>query len=468
MRILQANSRWGIMVAGTVAVLVFGLFPWISEQVSPGVEALIGLGILIGVLLLCWFENYFAGMLVAISISLTESYQGSGEEFGIFQVPYALLTGMVVIGWFRQQKSERIWYQAPVKAHWPLMFYLGFSLASCILQRWHGDAGGIVVGEILVSYAVLTWMYLQRSQKNALQDWMLAFCLGLTVVLSYALIWSPHPGKAAPMPFYFNANYFSAALSLGLPFLIWLAWSRRKAWRVLGIVGAAYFLFGIVWFQSRGAWVGLGGGLAGFVLIAGKNWKQKAAFGGVMALTITSLLLWSQHPDRLDSEPDTHYDALLSISDTQNNFSNQERLLRWKLAWRLSLKHPLLGVQPGRYERRFKFELENKMEVERISYWYGWLGSAHSEYLTRLAERGWPGALSFIGYFGLVFFLLYRSVQQNWLDRWWAGAIGFALGSWAVHGVFNDLSSANPIWIALLIISGYVLLVTSRRATTQG
>lgn len=462
MSLFKADIRWGVAIGGTVAVLGFGLMVWFGDGFSSGVSALLWLGIAAGLILLCWFENYLGGLLMGIALSLVETYQGGVEQFGIYQLPYVLLLGIVIIGWYRQSKADRIWYQGPIRAHWPLLIYLGWSLGSCVFQRWHNSAGGMVIGEILVSYGILVWMYLHRTKKNTLQDWMLAYCIGLGLVLTYSFLFSPYPGKGAPQPFYFNANYLSAALSIGLPFLVWIAWSRKGAWRMVGIAGAAYLLFGIVWFQSRGAWVGLGGGMAAFVLVAGKNWKQKAAFGGVMALAITTLVLWSQTPDRLDSEPDSHFDALMSISDTEHNFSNQERLLRWKLAWRLSLKDPLLGVQPGRYEGRFKYALEDMLEVESISYWYGWMGGAHSEYMTRLAERGWPGVLAFIGYFGFVFYALYRSVKQNWLDRRWAGAIAFALGTWVVHGVFNDLTTANSIWIALLVITGYVLLITSR------
>ena len=150
-------------------------------------------------------------------------------------------------------------------------------------------------------------------------------------------------------------------------------------------------------------------------------------------------------------------DQFRSIGDTETNFSNRERIIRWKVALRLFVDHPILGVQPDRFGQRFKFKLESMEEVEQISYWYGWYGGAHSEYLTRLAERGLPATLLFMGYFVWVLLVLFRLIRYEVLGRVWGACIAFALGTWLVHGFFNDLSTEIVVWMPIMLIAGYII-----------
>ena len=136
--------------------------------------------------------------------------------------------------------------------------------------------------------------------------------------------------------------------------------------------------------------------------------------------------------------------------------------MRWRVAWRLCLDHPFIGVQPARYSRRFKYKLQSMEEVEQISYWFGWDGGAHPEYMTRLAERGFLATFLFVGYFIWVLLILFRLVNKQKLGRVWSACLAFALGTWLVHGFFNDLSTVTVVWLPLILIAGYILQLKPR------
>ncbi len=368
-----------------------------------------------------------------------------------------LVAGLIAVEIIKPKVGVRSRERFSVTKHSLLIGYFAMGFVSLFSQKFSFDAVWPVLNELLVAAGVFAWLIYHKQQKLMALEWMVVFSCILWIILVYSLFFSSHPGKEAPVPFFKNANYFSAALSIALPFMLWIGWSCQNRLRWLGWVVSGSFLFGIFWFQSRGAWVGLAGGLIVFVWYLSRNRRQRLAIIGLLVVGMTSLIYWTATSDK-NGEPlrnDSWTRQLRSVVDTEHNFSNRERITRWKIAFRLFADSPILGIQPGRYEKRFKFKLENMEEVEQISYWYGWNGGAHSEYLTRLAERGLPATLMFIGYFTWTFVVLFRLIKYGVLERKYGAFIAFALATWMVHGLFNDLSTEIVIWMSLMLISGY-------------
>ncbi len=468
MLLKEPNTRWGIVIAGWLSGLSLSFLPVYAPILPAGYGAILALGVLISLFMMLYFHPIWTGLLVPAMLAVNVSYpEGELESFishtPLFILFFVYLRSLFLPGNY-QPKGRRRYNKWD---HIFLIAYLAMTMFSVTLQRTHAEPLFAFFRETLMAVAILVWMYRFKERKQLILDWMLVFSLGLLVVLVYSVFFSPYPGKGGPIPFFPNANYFSALLSIALPFMVWLGWSRRDVWRWIGWGMAASFLFGIIWFQSRGAWVGLAGGLVFFVLYLSRSLGQRLALAGVLVAGVTSILVYTLSPGSFNAEPveetsthetgSGHMDQLWSIIDTRENFSNRERIMRWKLAYRLFIDHPLLGVQPRRFQKRFKYKLEDRGEVSLISYWDGWRGGAHSEYMTRMAERGILGTLPFLAYWFMILFTLYRLIQKERLGRIWGACLAFALGTWLTHGIFNDLSTLNAVWIAVMVIAAYIM-----------
>lgn len=328
------------------------------------------------------------------------------------------------------------------------------------------------------------FFYLQsprfRKASDRMAEWkrlLLAAGAAGIVLLTYVAFGSPFPGKAAIRPFFLNANFFSAYLCLVLPGLVWVVRSSAKgsvkqylAMGMAVIIGVA-----LVVLRSRGIWIGLGGGLLLALYFWLDNWLQRGvllAGGLVLALVFAGIM--RQYLEERPALPgDVRY--VLSAGDLQSDFSNRERLMRWKCAWRMGNHQIGWGHGPGNFAPKFKHYLKTDTEVRQISYWFGWTGGAHSVWMTSFAETGILGLVLLIGLIaGFVREIGGRrrylvdddkmdpSVENEALKEGksssnlkkdlgggmigMAGLMGLvAIGSWAVAGIFNDLMMVGPL-----------------------
>ncbi|MEM7039523.1 MAG: O-antigen ligase family protein, partial [Bacteroidota bacterium] len=157
----------------------------------------------------------------------------------------------------------------------------------------------------------------------------------------------------------------------------------------------------------------------------------------------------------------TTSEYLRSIADPEGGFSNRERVLRWQLALRMAADRPLFGHGPGRYAPNFKDYLHDKAELERISYWFGFTKGGHSDLLTALAETGYPGALLLLAFFSALGHRLWQNVQRSTAEtRFLHLGLFFALSTWLVHGLFNDLLAVQPYVLLIGAAVGMVVYHT--------
>jgi len=257
-----------------------------------------------------------------------------------------------------------------------------------------------------------------------------------------------------------DANFFSAVLCLFLPVAV-VAWWKKSPARWFVILGAAIFFF-----ASRGAWVSLGvtALLAPAFIFPKKSQRVLWLVLACILLVGGGLLLNHLTPT---VPPASHLGRLESIGDTQKDFSNRERLMRWTCAWRMALDRPITGFGPARFAPTFKFYLQDWEEVERIAYWNGWRFGAHSDVLTQLAEAGFVGA----GLFVLMIAGLGRACLRRYFQEsaYRLQRMGLLLGlvTWLVHGAFNDLLDSNFILITIFFYFGLLLPPTQEKPSEK-
>ena len=102
--------------------------------------------------------------------------------------------------------------------------------------------------------------------------------------------------------------------------------------------------------------------------------------------------------------PDHYWDEIRSIGDTDNTEdTGDRRFTLWKVATRMYLHNPILGVGPGNYPWNF-FEYRTEELAQRYSSEIG-MNLTHSFYFELIAELGTIGLITIAS---LIYF--------NWRD----------------------------------------------------
>lgn len=278
-----------------------------------------------------------------------------------------------------------------------------------------------------------------RMQQQRPHGAVLAGLAGLSI---WAIWQFSSIGKAASQPFFLDTNLLSAALVMTLPSAIASIFSNAGFKYKLPLIGFVLLsVSAILLFASRGAWLGLMS-LAVLlpVYLLQHRWKKVLWLVGTLAAAGLMMLSAPKWGGKIGS-------TVSSITDTEHNFSNRERLMRWEIALRMSEADLITGIGPGQYPQQFKFWLQNRDEVERISYWNGWRLGAHNDSLTILAETGLPAALAWLA-------LLALSIISVAFERG-KSSILLALTAFMLMSCFNDLLDSGFITALLAINLGW-------------
>ena len=183
-----------------------------------------------------------------------------------------------------------------------------------------------------------------------------------------------------------DANDFSMALNMILPFTLFGLFTARKAiGKVYYIILICLFVFIIVITESRGGFVGL----ASVLLYCWIRSNKKI----ILAFIMSILVIFA-----ISTAPPTYWDEVRSIQ-TENTEVNKygtgaQRIYAWKIGWRIFLDNPIIGVGQGNYPWRVG-ETEDAMGVQWQTRSLAGR-AAHSLYFTLLPELGIVGVILFL------------------------------------------------------------------------
>ena len=411
-------------------------------------------------------------MLVAFLTPLSSSlkelrlYNPIGVEMALPTEP--ILFGLMIIAWVKMFSDKNLFkglYRHPISI--AILAYLLWMLFTSISSSMPIVSLKLFITRLwfISGFYVLAFAWFQ--QKNNIHRFVKAYLVGLSVVVLYTILHHATKGfehEAAHWvmsPFFKDHTSYGMALALILPFAFYIPkWAENKNLKFFFYLLAGLLVVAIILSYTRAAWLSLVAAAGVYLII-----RLRIKFTYLLTISVflisfiylfqTDILMVLEKNSQDSSDSFTEH--ISSMSNISTDASNLERINRWNSAIRLFRDRPHLGWGAGTYQFNYA-PYQNYYEKTIISTNAGNMGNAHSEYLSVLAESGWPGLLSFLVLIGIVFrtaIKLYHKLNDS-QDQSLLMASILGLVTYFTHAFLNnffDMDKASvPIWAIVTII----------------
>lgn len=406
--------------------------------------------------------------LTPLSTSLQELglYNPMGVEMALPTEP--LLFGLMLIAVIRMLSDKELFkdlYKHPFTI--AVALYLFWLVVTTLTSSMPMVSFKLLITRLwfICSFYVLGFAWFQN--KDSVHRFVKAYLAGLCLVALYTIFQHSTKGfehEAAHWvmsPFFKDHTSYGMALALLLPFSLYLAkWNTPKGWSGLFSVVTLILIIALILSYTRAAWLSVLVAICVYVVI-----KLRIRFSvlfSLMSFFIAFVLMFQTdilmvlEKNSQDSS-DSFIEHVQSMSNVSTDASNLERINRWKSAIRLFEERPHLGWGAGAYQFNYA-PYQNYYEKTIISTNAGNMGNAHSEYLSALAETGWPGLLTFLVLIVSIFtraIVLYHQLEDE-KEQGIIMACVLGLATYFTHAGLNnflDMDKASvPIWAFFAII----------------
>jgi len=178
-----------------------------------------------------------------------------------------------------------------------------------------------------------------------------------------------------------DENDFAMAMNMAIPYAFALLAVERGAVRRTCLFGAlGILILATAVTMSRGGFIGLA---AVLFMLSLRSPRKLLSMSLVIVMCLALVTL----------APSKYWTEVSTISTSTNeNDTGYQRLYLWKIAWRMFLDNPVLGVGPANYQYNNLF-YEDEKETSRG--YHVWGRVSHSVYFTVLPEYGIVGTVLF-------------------------------------------------------------------------
>ena len=336
---------------------------------------------------------------------------------------------------------------------------------------------------IRIIYIIVFYVYGTRLllEHNGIQKFTVMYILGMLPIIGYTLMthfsngMSPETANRTCYPFFNDHTIYAACIVMLIPLVLsflntekfksllkiptWLLTSST----LIILITALYFSF------SRAGWLSLIIGLLlSIPLLLKLKLKWFIGIGSSLAIALLIGVIILKPKPSVNHSADVK-GVVTSIFDTKKNYSNVERLNRWKSAFEMFKERPITGFGPGTFMFVYAHYQKDKtfISVSDAS-----MGGAHSEYLKPLSEQGLLGLLFFLAIIMYTHFKGYNlAVNSGSRQRIVLVGCLTALVTYYIHGVFNFFLDTDKSSILFWGLIGYVvtqdLIKTKKISTTN-
>ena len=309
-----------------------------------------------------------------------------------------------------------------------------------------------------------------------------AFILALTTIFAFYITSGRNPFglRFNPGPFFLDHTVFGAFTATWLPLLLLISFKAtlKKRERLFFWVATLFFMAGLYFSYSRGAWMSclVGIGLMGLFMLGAT--VRKLIIPGLVLSVIVGGYLYIAAPSNSSvnaavSRKDLS-SHIASITNFKTDDSNAERINRWMCALEMFWKDPWTGNGPGTYAMEYVHYQKARFSTP-ISTKHGDNGTAHNELLLAMAENGILGLIVVAAmvllpiYFGIRGFHLSHRKNTRLLYL----GVTFALVVYDIHALVNNFLDQDKIAVTYysflaIIVAMDVYLLPQEHRENQG
>lgn len=307
---------------------------------------------------------------------------------------------------------------------------------------------------------------------------LIAGCIppAINTIINHAeLDFNFHDAYLVTLPFFDDHTIYGAFLAFLLPFAV-IAFVKPRLFGLppftsLMLLPVVVFLLLAEYLSfSRAAWLSLAGsGLFFLVIMFRISFRaivMVVLIGSIVVISQFDMLYSYAKQNEAVSNTNDLSQQLRSVTNVSTDNSNLERINRWKCAWRMSKAKPVTGFGPGTYQFQYgPFQIP--VEKTYLGTYNGDKGNAHSDYLTALAENGWPGAILMLTWVGVSLFyglrIIYRT--NNPQTKWMAISVVLGLFTFYLHGWVNTF--LDQVKMATVVFGALAMLTALHQALQQ-
>ena len=339
-------------------------------------------------------KNY--EMILTVLISIMICTTRSSMAFGNFI--YGLIVLVTLLTWW--YKRDEVSIPNSIRQYgWA---YLGMLL--CILPSAFISDDirvttkyffNIWIWKVLIIVPILLFIKSSRKLYTILSIFFVYIGIdALSAFVQYLLGYNVGPGGRAGGVIHGSMMGLAMLLTLAFPLALIVAYDKRFPSYVR--ISAVFSLFGMLlgmWGnQSRGSW--LFNGING-VLITLRYCFVNIRYILVLFVTIVGI-------GYAFTSNQSYMERLESTFNITSDGSNLGRIYVWKADKQMILDHPIIGVGPGLWGKKYAEQYQLKQETQN-------LGHSHNNMLQIASESG---ILGLIGFLGFSIFTIYKSVKN--------------------------------------------------------
>ena len=342
-----------------------------------------------------WILNN-AEMVLTILISIMICMTRSSMAFG--NLMYGLIILMTLITcWYRRHEISVP--QSIRQYGWAYLVMLLCVLPSAFISddilvttKYFFN---IWVWKVLIIVPILLCIKSSRKLYTILSVFFVYMGIdALSAFVQYLLGYNVGPGGRAGGVIHGSMMGLAMLLTLAFPLALIVAYDKRFPSYVR--ISAVFSLFGMLlgmWGnQSRGSW--LFNGING-VLITLRYCFVNIRYILVLFVTVVGI-------GYAFTSNQSYMERLESTFNITSDGSNLGRIYVWKADKQMILDHPIIGVGPGLWGKKYAEQYQLKQEMQN-------LGHSHNNMLQIASESG---ILGLIGFLGFSIFTIYKSVKN--------------------------------------------------------
>lgn len=458
--LLQIMKQHQSKMFFSLAVAAFLVIAWYATKTYNEFLFAIPVGIVIVSIALYNFKYfwYLTIFMVPLSITSHDLLGGAGVTFPTDF--FALIIIGIMIFKMVSERSFLITHaQDPIVmlilllAFW-IMFTAIDSLRPLVSLKWLAQYIW-TIGAFF--FLPLLLFRRQSSIFRYIQLISIAFILALNMIFFLYLSTGRNPFglRFNPGPFFLDHTVFGAFTAMWVPLLFVVAFRMdlTKREKLLAKAALFFFIAGLFFSYSRGAWASCVASLAFMGLLSVNRRVRRIAIPVlIFAMSIGGYLYYSNSStsaSAMKNDAVSRKDLsshIASVTNFKTDYSNAERINRWYCAIKMWEDDPWTGLGPGTYAMEYG-RYQKAHYITPVSTKRGDNGTAHNEFLLALSEMGAPGAiLVFILFVVPVFRGIrgYNRTTHHNSKMLYLG-VTFALVAYDIHALVNNFLDQDKV-----------------------